>query len=105
MSVPVRVLAIWGITTVVDLSTKWMTPVHVRNHELTLGLVAPTRAETVTMMLGGVLLGVVLLTRLVARGRVPGWAAGLTLGGATGNLLDRVGDGAVTDFLVIGPVV
>lgn len=43
-----------------------------------------------------------------ARGRADprlALAAGLQLGGAAGNLIDRLAFGAVTDFLQIGPVV
>lgn len=44
---------------------------------------------------------VVALTVAVVRGALPiPWpAAGLLLGGAVGNLIDRVGDGVVTDFI------
>lgn len=56
----------------------------------------------------GVLAGLVLvplaivLVLLAIRG---GWwaaASGLVLGGAAGNLIDRIGDGAVTDFIAVG---
>ena len=50
-------------------------------------------ASTVTV---GVVVGIVL-------GHVrPALPAGLVLGGAVANIVDRVGDGAVTDFLWLG---
>ena len=58
--------------------------------------------------LTGLLVGLVivpmaiLLIYLATRGA--GWAlgSGLVLGGAAGNLIDRIGDGRVTDFVVVG---
>jgi signal peptidase II len=55
-----------------------------------------------------VVLGVVILVALAFRiGLVTSGlgsvALGLALGGAVGNVVDRVGDGSVTDFLAVGP--
>ena len=58
--------------------------------------------------LAGVLVGVVIvplvIVLIVLAGRGPIWAvaAGLVLGGAAGNLIDRIGDQTVTDFISIG---
>ncbi len=56
----------------------------------------------------GVLVGIVIvpliIVLIVMASRGPLWAvaSGLVLGGAAGNLIDRIGDQAVTDFIAIG---
>lgn len=58
--------------------------------------------------LTGILVGLVVIPMIVVlfvmATRGPRWAiaSGLVLGGAAGNLLDRVGDGVVTDFISVG---
>lgn len=58
--------------------------------------------------LAGALVGVVfvplgvVLFLLARRGAFWAIAAGLVLGGAAGNLIDRVGDGTVIDFISVG---
>jgi len=58
--------------------------------------------------IAGVLVGIVIVplgvVLFILAGRGPLWAvaAGLVLGGAAGNLLDRIGDQMVTDFVSIG---
>jgi signal peptidase II len=58
--------------------------------------------------LAGILVGIVIVPLLavlfVLAGRGPIWAlaAGLVLGGAAGNLVDRIGDQTVTDFISVG---
>ena len=58
--------------------------------------------------LAGILVGIVLvplilvLALLAARGPIWAVAAGLVLGGAAGNVVDRIGDRMVTDFISIG---
>jgi signal peptidase II len=58
--------------------------------------------------IAGVLVGIVIvplavvLVILASRGLVWAIASGLVLGGAAGNLIDRIGDSTVTDFVSVG---
>lgn len=52
-----------------------------------------------TLLIG---LWVVHLLRTNAGGIPSPWALGLLLGGGVANVIDRIGDGRVTDFLAIG---
>lgn len=58
--------------------------------------------------IAGVMVGIVIvplvIVLIVMASRGPLWAiaAGLVLGGAAGNLIDRIGDSAVTDFISVG---
>lgn len=58
--------------------------------------------------IAGVLVGIVIvplavvLVILASRGLPWAIASGLVLGGAAGNLLDRIGDSTVTDFVAVG---
>lgn len=82
----------------VDLGVGWLRLSHNTGAAFSLGDGLPSWvvlgvASTVTV---GVALGIVL-------GHVrPALPAGLVLGGAVANIVDRVGDGAVTDFLWLG---
>jgi signal peptidase II len=59
--------------------------------------------------IAGILVGIAIvplsLVLFFLAGRGPWWAvaAGLVLGGAAGNLIDRMGDKSVTDFISVGP--
>lgn len=61
-------------------------------------------SSTVAGVLVGILIVplVIVLIILAGRGKVWAIAAGLVLGGAAGNLIDRIGDHTVTDFISIG---
>jgi signal peptidase II len=55
-----------------------------------------------------VIAGFVILVRFILRSHltdhpIGAVAFGLAVGGAIGNLVDRISDGAVTDFFVLGP--
>ncbi len=58
--------------------------------------------------LAGLLVGIVIvplvivLVILASRGMLWAVASGLVLGGAAGNLIDRIGDSTVTDFVSVG---
>jgi lipoprotein signal peptidase len=72
-------------------------PVH--NPKFSLGVSgAPFALEVVCMLAGIVAASLYLLPRL-RDGRISGWIAGLLLGGALSNLLDRALTGAVHDFV------
>lgn len=76
----------------------------VRNPASTLAIIDIGRwPGAVLMLLGLVLAAAWLLPRAVGRQQALG--AVLLLGGAAGNLVDRLTLGSVRDFLAIGPVV
>lgn len=55
------------------------------------------------VVLGTVALAIaVALLAAAVRRHIAAWAGGLVVGGAVGNLLDRVRDGVVIDFLDVG---
>jgi lipoprotein signal peptidase len=70
-----------------------------RNRDLSLGLASGPWAVQVALMGAALLAVAAVLTRAVSRGKVPGWAAGLLIGGALSNLVDRALLGSVRDFL------
>ena len=75
---------------------------HAENSGVAFGLLASTEIFPAAISLV-VVLALALFLILLAResSRAP-WGMGLILGGALGNLLDRVPDGRVTDFLDFG---
>lgn len=74
--------------------------VHVRNHGVAFGALAGG-GSIVLVAVGGALLGLVLYFATHA-GRPLLWLpTGLLLGGAVGNVVDRVRTGAVTDFIKV----
>ncbi len=76
--------------------------VHGENTGVAFGLLSDSGVLVLLVALLGVAgLGVVLW--LHADGVAAPSAVGLLAGGAVANLVDRAGDGAVTDFLDIGP--
>ena len=51
------------------------------------------------VMLLGVIAAAVYVGRLMGAGKLSGWVAGLLLGGASANFIDRAVSGSVHDFL------
>lgn len=101
------------VTVVLDQATKSavtagsrqgaLIPVH--NRGLSLGTLHASASTLVAIMVVGlIVLGVVVLGG-AARGKVPPWVAGVTLGGACSNLSDRVVTGAVRDVFAVQRVV
>ncbi|MEO6713909.1 MAG: signal peptidase II [Mycobacteriales bacterium] len=76
-----------------------------RNSEFSLGLATAPWPAQVALMAAGLAAAGVVLAIGVRRGLVPDWAAGLIVGGALSNLLDRALLGSVRDFLAVGPVI
>ncbi len=72
--------------------------VHVRNSGVAFGFLSG--GGTIVLLITGIALAA-LLVYFVLRPRRPGlWlSTGLLLGGAIGNLIDRVAQGSVTDFI------
>jgi signal peptidase II len=73
-----------------------------RNSGVAFGLLSGSSAFA-GMLVGIVIVPLVLvLLVLAARGQMWAVAAGLVLGGAAGNLVDRIDDQRVTDFISVG---
>ncbi|HJY86031.1 MAG TPA: signal peptidase II [Candidatus Acidoferrales bacterium] len=84
-----------------------VTLVHSRNPGIAFGLLADAGSRWVaTILIGCAALAVALLAWLLATNRAGGRPGrvgmALILGGATGNLIDRVTQGGVTDFFEVG---
>jgi signal peptidase II len=72
--------------------------VHVRNHGVAFGAFAG--GGTIVAVVIGVALVALVIWFIRHAGRPLAWLpTGLLLGGAVGNIFDRVRDGAVTDFI------
>ncbi len=75
------------------------------NSRASLGLLtSSTGVLSAAMALGIVAVGC-FAWRGAVGGRWAGWPAALVVGGALGNLIDRLTLGAVQDFLVFGPII
>jgi signal peptidase II len=72
--------------------------VHVRNHGVAFGAFAGG-ATIVALVIGVALVALVVWFVRHAGTRLAWLPTGLLLGGAVGNIFDRVRDGAVTDFV------
>jgi signal peptidase II len=98
----VRELGPGGSRSTIDLAGNFVQLHYALNSGVAFGLLNGNSA------LAGALVAVVIVPLIVVlvllAGRGPLWAvaSGLVLGGAGGNLLDRVGDGTVTDFISVG---
>jgi signal peptidase II len=76
--------------------------VHVRNRGIAFGLLDD--AGSLVLVLAAVAFAALLGVFLAASDRRGLWLPiGLLAGGAVGNLIDRIHEGAVTDFVDIGP--
>lgn len=107
-------LAVALAVLVVDVPAKVLAERRLDDGPVELGPVALRLAHNpgVAFGLGGglpvgsvaVLTGLLLaaFTGWALRGRLPAAPAGLIVGGGLGNLVDRAGDGTVTDYLSIG---
>ena len=74
-----------------------------RNRGLAFGLGDGSRVTALLAVGGFVALVWFILRSGLVEHPLGAAAFGLALGGAIGNLIDRVTDGAVTDFFVVGP--
>lgn len=104
-------------TAAVDLATKYLVvatlPVGrawgpfypLLNAEYALGAATTHPALMVAVMVLVLFASLPIAVRLTAQGRVSPLAAGLVLGGAASNTIDRAVNGAVHDFLALGQVV
>ena len=111
------IVFIVGLVSAADLGSKELVsrtvsagdragPLHpVSNEEFSLGIARTDPTLMVVLMLVGIIAGATWLLRLVRDRRVSSLAAGLALGGAIANTGDRMLNGAVRDYLLLGPVV
>jgi signal peptidase II len=74
-----------------------------RNRGLAFGLGNGSRITTLLVIAGFAGLIWFILRSGIVGHPIGAAAFGLAVGGASGNLVDRIRDGAVTDFLVLGP--
>jgi signal peptidase II len=72
--------------------------VNTRNHGVAFGFL-PGSHTGVTILIGVALVALLAYFALHARDRLIWLPTGMLIGGALGNILDRVKDGSVTDFL------
>jgi signal peptidase II len=77
-----------------------LNPVHVHNEDVAFGISAGGPTLVVVLISFALLALVLYFSRHAARPLM--WLpTGLLIGGAVGNIIDRIRDGAVTDFLKI----
>jgi lipoprotein signal peptidase len=76
-----------------------------QNPRFTLGVVGFSHLVMLELMIGGIVAVIVVGLRLIDTGRVNPWPVGLIVGGAAANTIDRTLNGAVHDFLIVGPII
>ena len=81
----------------------WAALTYVRNTGVAFGLFPGKRGSFIVLSLVGIAAVVAYLVRNPPRLKREAWALGLFLGGAFGNLIDRVRWGEVVDFIELGP--
>lgn len=83
----------------IPLVPGWIHLSHVLNHGAAWGMMMGQRPLLIAIAIGVIAAVVWLAREQVSRGWRPTVGLGLILGGAVGNLIDRILFGAVTDFL------
>ena len=82
-----------------DFIPGWIHFEHVHNHGAAWGVLSGQKWLLIGFTLAVMVLVALSAREVVARGKVAATGFGLILGGALGNLVDRVAFGYVTDFL------
>jgi signal peptidase II len=85
-----------------DVAGQWIRISHVTNSGAAFGLL-PERTTVLSILSVGAVLAIVFYyRRLAADSRLIAVTLGMQLGGALGNLIDRIGQGYVVDFVDVG---
>jgi len=77
----------------------WLHFTHALNHGAAWGVLSGQRWLLLVVTVAVIGFIAMLAREVWARGRVAATALGLILGGALGNMIDRIGSGPVTDFI------
>lgn len=86
----------------IDIAGPWIRISHVTNTGAAFGLL-PERTTLLSILsVGAVFVIVFYYRRLAADSRLIAATLGMQLGGALGNLVDRIGQGYVVDFVDVG---
>jgi signal peptidase II len=86
----------------VEVVGQWVRISHVTNNGAAFGLL-PERTTLLSILSVGAVLAIVFYyRRLAADSRLIAATLGMQLGGAFGNLVDRIGQGYVIDFVDVG---
>jgi signal peptidase II len=86
----------------IDVAGPWIRISHVRNTGAAFGLL-PERTTLLSILSVGAVFAIVFYyRRLAADSRLIAVTLGMQLGGAVGNLVDRIGQGYVVDFVDVG---
>src|SRR5207237_9429212 len=86
----------------VDVVGQWVRISHVTNSGAAFGLL-PERTTLLSILAVGAVCAIVFYyRRLAADSRLIAATLGMQLGGAIGNLVDRIGQGYVVDFVDVG---
>jgi len=90
------------VGTSVDVVGQWIRISHVTNSGAAFGLL-PERTTLLSILSVGAVVAIVYYyRRLAADSRLIAATLGMQLGGALGNLVDRIGQGYVVDFVDVG---
>src|SRR5437762_7953777 len=86
----------------IDVAGSWIRISHVTNTGAAFGLL-PERTTLLSILSVGAVFAIVFYyRRLAADSRLIAATLGMQLGGAIGNLVDRIGQGYVVDFVDVG---
>ena len=86
----------------VDIAGQWIRISHVTNSGAAFGLLPGGTTLLSILSVGAVVAIVFYYRRLAADSRLIAATLGMQLGGAFGNLVDRIGQGYVVDFVDVG---
>lgn len=100
LSFLVRLLVEFSLTADIPLLGDFVTLEFVENRGIAFGITFPFLLQSV--LVAGALLFVCFLAYQSRKDRFASISLGLILGGALANIVDRIDDGVVTDFISVG---